>query len=297
MTRPRSTLVAALGAAALLLAVAGPARGINSYNASPAPERTEVGAFLVLYDRNGDGTADRFDWFCSGTMISPDVYLTAAHCTVDWPAGARFYVSLDQNVQGELDHAAGLGLSGPAEAQWFVNHGHAVEGDAHWDPAYGHDEANPHDVAVVDFSDRPTTPADVWSFTPARLPSANELGALGSRRLDKAPWLVVGYGTQEAANVGGGKPGHPGGGVRMKAPLGFNSLTKSWVKLAMNESRGFGGACYGDSGGPNFVTINGQRILAATTVTGDAQCYATNVAYRMDTPTARNFLGNYVPLP
>jgi hypothetical protein len=293
----RFRLVTALVTGLLIAGSATPATAINSYNAAPAPERTEVGAFLVLYDRNGDGTPDRFDWFCSGTMISADVYLTAAHCTVDWPAGARFYVSLDQNVQGELDRAAGRGLSGTAEARWFVAHGHAVEGDAHWDPAYGHDEANPHDVAVVDFSDRATTPADVWSFKPARLPSAGELGTLGSRRLDKAAWLVVGYGTQEAANVGGGKPGHPGGGIRMKAPLGFNSLTKSWVKLAMNESRGFGGACYGDSGGPNFVTVNGQRILAATTVTGDAQCYATNVAYRMDTPTARQFLRNYVDLP
>ena len=295
--RRRPVILVTLAAFALILALATPAAAINSYNASPAPERTEVGAFLALYDRNGDGTPDRFDWFCSGTMISPDVYLTAAHCTVDWPDGTRFFVSLDEDVQGELDQAASLGLSGTAEANWFVSHGHAVEGDAHWDPAYGHDEANPHDVAVVDFSDRATTPADVWSFTPAQLPSADELGQLGSRRLDKASWLVVGYGTEEAANTGGGQPGHPGGGVRMKAPLGFNSLTKSWVKLAMNESRGFGGACYGDSGGPNFVTINGQRILAATTVTGDSPCYATNVVYRMDTPTARNFLGNYVTLP
>ena len=294
--RRRHILLTCL-AGALSLAIATPAAAINSYNASPAPERTEVGAFLVLYDRNGDGTPDRFDWFCSGAMISSDVYLTAAHCTTDWPDGARFYVSLDEDVQGELDHAAGMGLSGTAEANWFVTHDHAVEGDAHWDPAYGHSESNPHDVAVVDFSDRAKTPADDWSFTPAQLPSANELGQLGSRRLDKASWLTVGYGTEEALNGGGGQPTHPGGGVRMKASVGFNALVKSWVKLAMNESRGFGGACYGDSGGPNFVTINGQRILAATTVTGDAQCYATNVAYRMDTPTARTFLRNYVTLP
>ncbi|MER7475584.1 hypothetical protein ABT351_33515, partial [Micromonospora sp. NPDC000018] len=30
-----------------------------------------------------------------------------------------------------------------------------------------------------------------------------------------------------------------------------------WVRLAMNESRDYGGACYGDSGGPNFVTGGG----------------------------------------
>jgi hypothetical protein len=281
--------------AAALTLLAAPAQAINSYNAQPAPERTEVGAFLALYDRDGDGTVDRFDWFCSGTMISSDVYLTAAHCTVDWPAGTRFYVSLDEDVQGELDSAASLGLSGQTEADWFVANGHAVEGDAHWDPAYGHDEANPHDVAVVDFATRATTPADVWSFTPATLPGANELSTLGSRALAADAWTVVGYGTQEATVPG--PQTHPGGGVRMKASLGFLSLTPSWVWLAMNSSRGFGGACYGDSGGPNFVTVNGQMILAATTVTGDAPCFGTNVVYRMDTPTARNFLADYVSLP
>jgi hypothetical protein len=294
-------LLAALGSLAALVtaltALATPARAINSYNAQPAPERTEVGAFLALYDWDGDGAPDRFDWFCSGTMIAADVYLTAAHCTIDWPAGTRFFVSLDENVQGELDSAAALGLSGTAEADWFVANGHAVEGDAHWDTAYGHDEADPHDVAVVDFSTRATTPADVWSFTPARLPTAGELSDLGSRALAKNAWTVVGYGTEEADNSVRGKPTHPGGGARMEAAVGFLSLNPSWVHLAMNESRGFGGACYGDSGGPNFVTMNGAMILAATTITGDAQCYATNVAYRMDTSTARRFLRQYVTLP
>lgn len=296
MSRPARALFAVLSCAALALtAWAAPASAINSYNAMPAPERTEVGAFMALYDRDGDGSYDRFDWFCSGTMISSDVYLTAAHCTVDWPAHTRFYVSLDQDVQYWLDHAASLGLSGLAEANWFVTHGHAVRGDAHWDPAYGHDEANPHDVAVVDFSTRATTPADVWTFTPATLPSAHQLSKVGSRQLAQDPWLVVGYGTQEATTPG--PQTHPGGGVRMKATVGFLALTDSWVWLAMNQSRDFGGACYGDSGGPNFVTINGHRILAATTVTGDAPCYATNVSYRMDTTTARTFLRDYVTLP
>jgi hypothetical protein len=83
----------------------------------------------------------------------------------------------------------------------------------------------------------------------------------------------------------------------MKAPVDFNALNKTWVRLAMNESRGLGGACYGDSGGPNFVAIDGQLVLAATTITGDTPCYATNVAYRLDTPSARAFLGQYVTLP
>jgi hypothetical protein len=37
--------------------------------------------------------------------------------------------------------------------------------------------------------------------------------------------------------------------------------------------------------------------VAGTTITGDSMCRATNVDYRMDTPSARAFLGQYVTLP
>jgi hypothetical protein len=83
----------------------------------------------------------------------------------------------------------------------------------------------------------------------------------------------------------------------MKAPVDFNALNKTWVRLAMTEPQGNGGACYGDSGGPNFVTIAGKLVLAATTITGDTPCYATNVVYRTDTTSARTFLAPYVNLP
>jgi len=38
-------------------------------------------------------------------------------------------------------------------------------------------------------------------------------------------------------------------------------------------------------------------IVAATTITGDFVCRATNVDYRLDTPSARAFLGRFVTLP
>ncbi|HEX8767873.1 MAG TPA: trypsin-like serine protease, partial [Jatrophihabitans sp.] len=77
----------------------------------------------------------------------------------------------------------------------------------------------------------------------------------------------------------------------------FNALNRSWIRLSMIEAQGYGGACYGDSGGPNFVTLNGTMLLAGVTVTGDVPCYATNVAYRTDTESARTFLAPYVQLP
>jgi len=43
--------------------------------------------------------------------------------------------------------------------------------------------------------------------------------------------------------------------------------------------------------------VNGKRILAAATVTGDTACISTNVDYRLDTASARDFLGQFVNLP
>jgi secreted trypsin-like serine protease len=291
----RNALFASLtiAAVAAVLAAATPASAINTYNAEPAPERTEVGALIVQWDRDGDSsTPDVVDWYCSGTMIDRNTFLTAAHCTTDWAPGVRFYVSLAQDVQGELDAAKAAGLS-PAEIAAKVG----VEGTEHTSPDYPGNSADAHDIAVVEFNDTQAAAlAKRWEFTPATLPGAGQLDALGSRQLDAARWDVAGYGTEEAARGPGGQT-HPGGGVRMKAEVGFNALNKTWVRLAMNSSRGYGGACYGDSGGPNFLTVEGELILAATTITGDSPCYATNVSYRLDTESARGFLGDFVALP
>jgi secreted trypsin-like serine protease len=83
----------------------------------------------------------------------------------------------------------------------------------------------------------------------------------------------------------------------MYSSSSFNALGPAYLRLSQNPATGNGGTCNGDSGGPNFVTVGSTRILAATTVTGDAVCRATNVDYRLDTRTARRFLENYVTLP
>ncbi|HZO69712.1 MAG TPA: trypsin-like serine protease [Kribbellaceae bacterium] len=287
--------VAVLTTAALCVTTTQ-AVAINSYNATPAPERTEVGAFVALWDNTGDGVPDRFDWVCSGTMVDDDTYLTAAHCTDDWPAGTRFYVSLEQDFQSLLDAQVAAGRTPQQQADALLAAEKIVQGDPHQDPAFPGSSADSHDIGVIDFADRAKTPQDVWNFTPATLPTAGQLSTLGARALDALSWTVVGYGTQEAVNGPGGQT-HPGGGVRMKAPVDFNALNKAWVRLSMIEPQGNGGACYGDSGGPNFVEIGGELVLAATTITGDTPCYATNVVYRMDTTSARTFLASYVDLP
>ncbi|MER6853618.1 trypsin-like serine protease [Streptomyces flaveolus] len=290
LTAIRATAVTA-AACATVLAIASPSSAINSYNATPAPERTEVGALVATWDDDGNpATPDRVDWVCSGTMIDADTFLTAAHCTTDWPDNVRFHVSLSQDVQADLDAAAKKYPGDPAAQARAV----AVQGTAHSHSDYPGPASDTHDISVVELPAAQLKSR--WSFTPAALPTANQLGALGPKKLNSTDWVVAGYGTQEAVNGPGGHT-HPGGGVRMKAPVSFNALNDAWVRLAMTAPQGNGGACYGDSGGPNFAVIGGKRILAATTVTGDSPCYATNVTYRLDTPGARAFLSPFVQLP
>lgn len=282
---------AVAAAAAMAVVAAPPATAINSYNATPAPERTEVGALIVRWDDDADpATPDRVDWECSGTMVDADTFLTAGHCTTDWPAGTRFYVSLDQDVQSELDAAHAAHPGDPDAIAAAVG----VGGTAYTDPAYPGPSADPHDIAVIQLPARAV--AARWSFTPATLPSAGELDAPGPQGLSDTSFVVAGYGTEEAERGPGGQT-HPGGGVRMKAPVTFDALNPSWLRLAMTAPQGNGGACYGDSGGPNFAVLGGRLVLVATTITGDTPCYATNVTYRLDSQAARAFLAGFVALP
>ena len=116
--------------------MAAPAAAINTYNSEPAPERTEVGAFVALWDTDDDGVVDRLDWVCSGAMVDDDTFLTAAHCTDDWPAGTRFFVSLEQDIQTPLDDAVAAGLTASEAADELLADGVIVEADAHQDAAY-----------------------------------------------------------------------------------------------------------------------------------------------------------------
>jgi hypothetical protein len=82
--------------------------------------------------------------------------------------------------------------------------------------------------------------------------------------------------------------------MKLAANGTLNSVSKAWLRISENPAQGNGGG-YGDSGGPNFLA--GTNIEAATTITGDAICRSVNTAYRLDTTSARDFLGQYVTLP
>ena len=211
---------------------------------------------LVAPQAYSDGT-----WiYCSGTLISPTVFLTAAHCGEPDP---RVRVTFDTAYQdGDVVYS----------------------GTFHADPAYPGANGDVHDIAVV------VLDKAVKGITPARLPKANSLsGVTGTQQ-----FTSVGYGAYEVTNEPGGHA-YLYDDVRMVATGTLNAVTRTWLRISMNPSTGNGGTCYGDSGGPNFLGTT--DIVASTTITGDAICRSTNDTYRMDTPSARAFLAEFVRLP
>ncbi|WP_044640712.1 S1 family peptidase [Risungbinella massiliensis] len=212
---------------------------------------------------------------CTGTLISPTVFLTASHCTDFLPPDEVVYVSFDTQVD-------------PVTSSTTLHSGRAVT-----NPNYNQRQSDPGDIAVVQL-DKP-----VKGIQPAKLPKAGLFDELASKGgLNSQKFTAVGYGVHEAEQQPGG-PVHPYDGARWTSVSEFNALNKSWLRLSQNASTGDGGTCYGDSGGPNFLGTGSQEtdIIAGITVTGDAQCRSTNVIYRLDTPQARDFLDEFVTLP
>jgi hypothetical protein len=237
-----------------LLSIAAPAQAIM-YGEVDGTRHPNVGG-LVAPGPYSDGTR----LYCSRTLISPTVFLTAAHCDEGM---ARVTVTFDPDYRAGDKTYTGT---------WYA------------DPLYSQHQNDPHDIAVVVF-DKP-----VKGITPAHLPAAGALADLpGSQQ-----FTSVGYGAYEVTNGPGGHQ-YLYNDVRMVATGTLNAINPAWLRISMNPAKGDGGTCYGDSGGPNFLGTT--DILAATTITGDMICRATNVAYRLDTPSARAFLGQFVTLP
>lgn len=248
----------AMTAVAFVLAFSGSASAIT-YGQADGNRHPNVGALLAP-QAYSDGT-----WAtCSGTLISSTVFLTAAHC--DWGL-TRMAVTFDS------DYTA------PGTTYW---------GNWYADPRFRGAQGDPYDLAVV-VLDNP-----VEGITPAALPTAGSLSNLSKHQ----DFTSVGYGAQ-SVTIDHGPTFHYDDVRYFATSDTLFAINKAWLRISMNPSLGDGGTCYGDSGGPNFLGAGATETntLAATTITGDFMCRATNVVYRLDTESARSFLGQYVELP
>ena len=263
--------------AALVLAVASPSGAIVNGELD-GDDHPNVGALIADFRGDGNNLI-----FCSGSLIAPDVFLTASHCTafLESQGLTEAFVSFDSELEEPV-------TSPPATLHKGTLHTHP---DFSFSGPGG--MSDPHDIAVVVLDD------PVVGITPASLPTLNQLGEAAAKNgLKRQKFTAVGYGVHEAV-LGGGPPSFPFDGARWQAVSAFRSIENAWLHLSQNRSTGDGGTCFGDSGGPNFFGAGAGEtdVIAAITITGDSMCRATNVTYRLDTASARDFLGDFVALP
>jgi secreted trypsin-like serine protease len=227
----------------------------------------EVGALIAETGQGGQKSV-----LCSGSLISSTVFLTAAHCT---------------------DFLASLGITDvwvTFDSQ-FTSSSPLIHGSYVTDPAYNAyagpgGSADPQDLAVVLLD-------HAAGITPVQLPTA---GLLGGTDLRSQTFTAVGYGTVRTGPTGG-----PNAfffdSTRRFALQSFLSLEPAWLNLSENPSTHNGGTCFGDSGGPHFLGGTSSNLQVSITVTGDSVCRATDKTYRLDTASARGFIGRFVTLP
>lgn len=263
-------LIMSLVTASLVLSPKASAITYGFVDSSNAFRNT--GAFIVKSPTTG-----QIFPICSGTMITANVFLTASHCTIFYtqdlaPDGFVAYVSLDQSIPfGALTSNKTTLLP---VANVVTN------------PNYNQSQSDSGDIGALILQ------RDVHGVTPAVLPSCGLLDQLSAQNgLKTAMFTNAGYGLQNRV-VGGGVPFFQDLNPvpRMFSFSSFNSLNGGYLRLSQNNSTGNGGTCFGDSGGPNFMTLNGQQLIVSITITGDSVCRSTNVDYRLDTVSAQGFL-------
>jgi len=215
---------------------------------------------LMVADIDGEP-----QWRCSGTLIAPRVFLTAGHCVGDGATAARVWFDTDLTDNEEYPYGGETSFEGTP-----VPH-----------PLYLWGGSDPHDIGVV-ILDEPV------ELEPATLPDPDLLSQLKKDRV-----LEGGYGEGVYfRSVGYGRilaswppPELVSERVRRVAESEYVALTKVHLHLSQKAVFDESGSCFGDSGGPVFwVDPEGNEIIVAVTSSGDAQCVATGLNYRVDIP-------------
>src|SRR5918999_5382746 len=155
LRRKQSVVLAAAIMLVAVLVCGGGALAIT-YGQPDKNKHPSVGALVGTFD------GETYP-YCSGTLISPTVFLTAAHCDI---GTEQVYVTFDSE---------------------YTSRSKLYSGTFYGDPLYNQSQSDPHDIAVVVF-DKP-----IRDITPAQLPTLGQFDNLPHNQ----QFTAVGYGGEE----------------------------------------------------------------------------------------------------
>jgi hypothetical protein len=239
----------------------------------------------VFYDENGE-----FIGRCSGSLLSPTVFLTAGHC-VEGATTARVYFQQDAGanydpvtqvdpVTGYPDYCA-AGTEGVTCADVARLNDFADSTDSPAD-----------DVAIVILDQ----PIDVAEY--GVLPTEDVLLSI-ARGTANTLFTVSGYGLTERWPAQTGKP-FVSFRERLMGLSTFVNLNNTGGFYLQTQGNGNGrsGTCNGDSGGPVFLGGFDSNVIVGVTSFGlNTLCRGTDFAFRIDTPEVLAWIRTYLPAP
>lgn len=232
---------------------------------------------LLVFYTAPDANGDIFSHRCSGTLISPTVVVTAGHCTEGVDNGRIYWA---QSAAPNYSPTAFGGLGGdPTTGYPYFDYGTPDTSTFSRADNYGfHNFAgfpNTRDVGVVVLDAPYTPPSGLFG----QLPAVGSIDTYAQQKKQNARFTISGYGLSDQDPV----------------PVAFREramatsylvnnqapVTDYNLKTTANASKGKGGTCNGDSGGP--ILFKGTNIIAAVTSFGqNGQCKGLDFSYRLD---------------
>jgi hypothetical protein len=267
----RSIVLAAITLALALVLFAGPAQAITFGQPDSANTYANTGAIVVRWT---DGT-----WFeaCSGSLVHPQVFLTAGHCT-EWFESLIASGSIPlSDMKVSFSHTNIFDPATWLDLAAVVTH-----------PEYSgiSKSLREADIGALVLA------APVQGITPVTLPPLGMLdqlkraGMLGHGN-EKMRFIAAGYGYMLQWPP---PQSSDSDGQRWFSSPEYRALNTAWLSMSQNPATGNAGTCNGDSGGPNFLEYNGLLYQVGITSWGDMPCISTNVVYRTDIPLSQNFI-------
>ena len=263
MKKTLIALVAVLAAAVVAL----PASAIT--DGSPDGDAHPYVGLMVAQDGDGNPL-----WRCSGTLISPTLFLTAGHCTEAPAKHAEIW--FDADVESGIP-ANGYPLTGEASGTPYTH------------PEYDPNAFYLHDLGVVVLD----TPVVMDEY--GVLPALDQLDALKSGKVKKDTFFTaVGYGLQKAfPDAASWKD--VALRVRMVSHPRLIQINTGYTgdgSMILSNNANTGGTCFGDSGGPNF--LGDSNVVAGVTSFGkNGTCAGQGGVYRVDRADDLDWLATF----
>jgi hypothetical protein len=296
MSRFKRAVVVAASLAALLLG-AGGAMAITNPQ-TDAGNHPYVGLMVAL-DKDGFPL-----WRCSGSELTPTVYLTAGHCTAA-PAKYAVVWFAQGPVTTDPAYLAAVAASPTGAVSCFSASftGYPCKGDAQGATHPNPNFCNPCGSGSINFARHDTGVVKLTSSVTlsryAQLPAPNLVDTLAN----KTPIDLVGYGVQFQAQIPGNQLPQPPPFNRWTGPRERNyaqaelvsgnfSNSDEFLRVTFNPGGGKGGSCFGDSGGPNLLGGT-DVVLADNSYVNNVNCSGVGFAQRVDLPDILTWIRSY----